>query len=175
MKPKIQETIIVEGKTDTIKLKSIFDVETIETNGSEINKKTLQLIKLASEKNGVILFLDPDGPGERIRKIISQELPYTKQCFVKKSDIVKGSKKIGIAEATPESIIKALNNYVVFEQKSISSISLTEYNELNITTKAQRQLICDHLKISYCNNKQLLRRLNLIGITKEQVLAILGD
>ena len=31
---KIKEVIVVEGKTDTAVLKQLYDVETIETNGS---------------------------------------------------------------------------------------------------------------------------------------------
>ena len=45
MKKQIQEVVVVEGKTDTNKLKSLFHVDTIETNGSEISIQTLGLIK----------------------------------------------------------------------------------------------------------------------------------
>ena len=45
-KQKIKQVIVVEGKTDTNHLKKIFDVDTIETNGSAISKSTLNLMKL---------------------------------------------------------------------------------------------------------------------------------
>ena len=171
-KQTIKETIVVEGKSDTVKLKSLFNVNTIETNGSALNQKTLELIKLANEKNGVILFLDPDGPGEKIRKQITEVLPQVKQCFIKKSDINKKSKKIGVAEAYKEAIIEALKNVVIFD-KNQTTITLTEYNSLNINSVEQRKKICDYLKISLSNNKQLLKRLNMIGISYEQVKKIL--
>ena len=62
-KQKIKQVIVVEGKTDTNHLKKIFDVDTIETNGSAISKSTLNLIKQVAKTKGVILFLDPDYTG----------------------------------------------------------------------------------------------------------------
>ena len=56
----IKELIVVEGKNDTKRLQSFFDVETIETHGLGLSKDTIELIRKANEKRGVILFLDPD-------------------------------------------------------------------------------------------------------------------
>lgn len=39
---RIQEVIVVEGKTDTATLQQLFDVDTIETSGSGINEAILQ-------------------------------------------------------------------------------------------------------------------------------------
>ena len=64
----IKEIIVVEGKNDTNQLKKYFNVETIETKGLGINKKTIDLIRNINDKRGVILLLDPDTPGEKIRK-----------------------------------------------------------------------------------------------------------
>lgn len=67
---KVKEIIVVEGKDDTAKLKQALDVDTIETNGSAINKDILAQIAHAKTKRGVIVFTDPDYPGQRIRQII---------------------------------------------------------------------------------------------------------
>lgn len=173
MKQTIKEVIVVEGKTDTNKLKSIFNVETIETNGSEISLKTLEFIKKINNTKGVILFLDPDGPGEKIRKtIIDFCKSNIKNCFITKNDILN-SKKIGIAEATNESIIKALNNVSTFNP-SFNSISLKEWNSLNIDNKNKRLIICNYLNISLCNSKQLFKRLNMLGITFKDIDKIIS-
>ena len=42
---RIKEVIVVEGKTDTQVLKSLFDVDTIETHGSAIDDHVISLIK----------------------------------------------------------------------------------------------------------------------------------
>lgn len=171
-KPVIQQIVVVEGKTDTAKLKSLFDVQTIETNGSCLNKKTLSLIQRAAEHPGIILFLDPDGPGEKIRKQIMNVVDHAQQCFIKKSDMQKNSKKIGVAEAEVLAIKEAFANLVSF-QKRQETLSLEDYNSLNICSVQQRQKICTALKISLCNNKQLLKRLNMLGISKQQLQSIL--
>lgn len=171
-KPQIKEIIVVEGKTDTAKLKSLYDVQTIETNGSCLSKKTLSLIQQAAQTRGVILFLDPDGPGEKIRKQIMNVVNNAKQCFIKKTDMQKNAKKIGVAEAEILAIQQAFANLVAFDRQQ-TSITLEEYNSLNIHSVSQREKICQVLKISLCNNKQLLKRLNMIGVTITELEAIL--
>ena len=70
---KIKEVIVVEGKNDTLKIKQAVDADTIETNGSAINEETIDMIRHAQRKRGVIIFTNPDYPGEKIRKTIDQE------------------------------------------------------------------------------------------------------
>jgi ribonuclease M5 len=110
-KPFIDALIVVEGKTDSQRLKSLFNVQTIETNGSALNDKTINLIKRTSLNKKIILFLDPDGPGEAIRKKLTSHLNNFLQVFIKKSDM-KSNKKIGVAEATDVAIINALKNAI---------------------------------------------------------------
>ncbi|MBD5446109.1 MAG: ribonuclease M5 [Mycoplasma sp.] len=173
-KKKIVETIVVEGKTDSDRLKSIFDVQTIETKGSSLNKKVLDEIISISQKNGIILFLDPDNTGEQIRKKIMQVLPNAKNCFLKKSDIKNNSKKIGLAEAKTESIIEAIENACTFINDNFS-LSWNEYISFELDTKLKREKVCNNLKISYCNFKQLFKRLNMMGMTKENLKKIVNS
>ena len=51
----INEVVIVEGKTDTQKLQKLFNVKTIETNGSALNKQTINLIKQAATSLRILL------------------------------------------------------------------------------------------------------------------------
>lgn len=170
-KPQIKEVIVVEGKSDTNKLKTIFNVETIETNGSAIDKKTLNLIKKTNLNRGVILFLDPDGMGEKIRKMVENELKTMsyQQAFIK-FDVAK--KKSGIAEASKEEIIAALKHTLTFNSTN-NSLTWNEFLEFNIDNKNKRNNICQHLGISYCNNKQLFKRLNMLGINNQQLKSII--
>ena len=79
----IQEVIVVEGKNDTRRLQSFFDVDTFETDGLALNKEKIELIRKLNEKRGVILFLDPDSPGEKIRQRLNSEIAGLK---IKQSD-----------------------------------------------------------------------------------------
>lgn len=162
-KGTINQIVVVEGHSDTNKLKKLFEVETIETNGSAIDEKTINLIKESAKTRGIILFLDPDGPGETIRKKISEHLDCFQNIFIDLKKIKKRSKKIGVAEADDNDILEAFKNIVTFDKK-IKSISWDEYLSLNLNTQQKRKQICDLFKISLCNNKQLFKRLNMMGI-----------
>lgn len=172
MKKKIDGIVVVEGKSDTNKIKNIFDVETIETNGSEISKETINLIKKASEKNKIYLFLDPDGPGEKIRKEIISHIDNTINIFITKNDMKKNSKKIGVAEANTSAIINAFENLISFD-KNNSSISLQEYDSLNLNSRKKRSFLCNQLKISECNNKTLFKRLNMMNYDYNKIYNIM--
>ncbi len=65
---KIKEIIVVEGKDDTVAIKRAVNADTIETNGSAVNEATIEQVRLAQKKRGVIIFTDPDFPGQKITK-----------------------------------------------------------------------------------------------------------
>ena len=176
VKKSIKQIVVVEGKTDTQKLQKLFDVKTIETNGSAVSEQTINLIKLAAKKSGVILFLDPDYQGNKIRKLIASHLDEYQECYIYAKNMKSGSKKIGIAEATDEAIITALNEHVINKKiNSTPSIQWDEYLTLNLDSKSKRLELCEALKINYCNHKQLFKQLNLIGLTYQDVLKIIND
>ena len=88
----IKEVILVEGKNDTKKVKKIFpNVETFETNGYDITKPKINLIKKINETRGIICFLDPDRVGKRIRDILIKEIPDLNPAFITINDIVSQS------------------------------------------------------------------------------------
>ena len=69
---RINEIVVVEGKTDSQLLKELYDVDTIETHGLGLDEKTLELIKEASKTRGVIVLTDPDYPGLKIRNQVEK-------------------------------------------------------------------------------------------------------
>lgn len=165
----IKEIVVVEGKSDTQKLQKLFNVQTIETNGSALTEKTINLIKAANNKNGVILFLDPDYQGKKIRNKIAQFLENFKECYISKNDMQQNSNKIGIAEANDEAIINAFRNYICKNKINQKTIEWFDYLEFNLNTKAKRLTISNYLGIDYFNHKQLFNQLNLMGITKKDL------
>ena len=74
-KKKIQEVIVVEGRHDTEKLRKYFDCDTIETGGTSLGDSVIERIREAQKARGVIIFTDPDSPGNRIRNVINQNIP----------------------------------------------------------------------------------------------------
>ncbi len=172
-KPIIDGVIVVEGKTDTAKLKSLFEVETIETDGYRCKKDVIKTIQAISQHKRIIVFTDPDLAGEKIRKIVCESLTCFDQCFISKQDMVAHAKKIGVAEAKPEALMKALSQRFTY-QKDNQSLSWNDYVDLGfINNKSKRIYLCHQLHISYANNKQLFKRLNMLNLTFDQIKGLL--
>ena len=171
---KIKEIIVVEGKSDTALLKELFEVDTIETHGLALDKKTLELIKEANKTRGVIVLTDPDFPGKKIRDQIQTVVPNCKHAFVSKKDAT-GKKKLGIAEANKEAVVLALENMVSFDVDN-QSITWHDVIDLDIIGNKQRRLLVyDLFNLGYGNVKTLFKRLNMVGISKEDVLKKLDE
>lgn len=171
---RIKEVIVVEGKDDTAKIKQAVDADTIETNGSAINHKILTQIKHAKDVRGVIVFTDPDYPGQRIRSIINEQVPGCKHAFLTKDDARdKRDRGIGIEHASKEAIQKALQ--AVYEvgdtyRSDIEKDDLMRYGLIGGTgAREKRETLTTHLKIGYANGKQLLKRLTMFHITKSDL------
>lgn len=171
---KIKEIIVVEGKSDTALLKELFEVDTIETHGLALDKKTIELIKEANKTRGIIVLTDPDFPGKKIRDQIQTVIPNCKHAFVSKKDAT-GKKKLGIAEANKEAVVLALENMVSFDVDN-QSITWHEFIDLDIIGNKQRRLLVyDLFNLGYGNVKTLFKRLNMVGISKEDVLKKLDE
>src|SRR5690625_1426233 len=174
---RVNEVIIVEGKNDTAKVKLAVEADTIETKGSAISKETLKMIKHANEKRGVIVLTDPDYPGNRIRRIITEYVPSCKHAFLPKEEALPSSpnKNVGIENASVESILKALQN-VQQSQETLSMISDIEKLDLihhkligHPDAKKRRELLGKQLHIGMTNGKQLLKRLHMFQISKRKL------
>lgn len=169
---KINEVIIVEGKTDTQLLQSFLEVDTIETGGSAINNKTLEYIKTVSETRDIIIMTDPDFPGKQIRDKISALVPNCKHAFVDKKKAIKNN-KVGIAETSKIDILEALENVVTFNENS-NSISWSEFLTLGIIGNKQKRLqVYEHFHLGYGNVKTLYKRLNLAGVSYKKIMEVL--
>ena len=76
-KLKIDLPIIVEGKYDKIKIKSIADACVIQTDGFGVfkNHERLSLIRQMAKKSKIILLTDSDGAGKVIRSHVTSAIP----------------------------------------------------------------------------------------------------
>ena len=168
---KINEVIVVEGANDTKKLQTYFNVDTIETNGTHLSKQKIELIKAVKEKRGIIIFTDPDAPGEKIRARINEQVKGCKQAFVFKEE-ARTTKKVGIEHASKETLEKALNNLVSYFD-SVESITLSEFNRLGLNgqsdSASKRMKIAKEYNLGKCNAKTLFKRINMLRLTKKDI------
>lgn len=174
----MQDIIVVEGIHDIERIKSVYkDANCIITNGREIDPKTIETIKKLSNDHRIIIFTDPDTPGEKIRQIINDNVPNAYNAFLRKKDCISHNrKKVGIEHASKEAIIAALDS--LYQNRDIApSITMGELYSLglngNANSKLLRDKVSDYLNIGTPNCKTFLGRLNLMQITKEKLEEIL--
>lgn len=175
---KIKEIIVVEGKHDSEKLKRYFDCDTIETSGTHLGNKTLKCIRLAQEKRGIIIFTDPDAPGEKIRNTINQAVPGCKNAFIMK-DKAKTSKKVGVEHASKEDLEASLSHLMTYSSLIKETLSWDEYIELGFNGRCDSALhrakIGEFLFIGKANAKTLFKRLNMLQLTKADCIKIMEE
>lgn len=175
---KIKEIIIVEGKNDTQKLKRYFDCDTIETHGMHLSKKTLEMIRQAQKKRGVIIFTDPDAPGEKIRMRINQHVEGCKNAFIDKKK-ARTTKKVGIEHASEEDLKESLEHLLTYSENLQPTLSWSEFIELGCSGKAdssqRRRKLEEYLHIGKSNGKTLYKRLNMLQLNQQECLKILED
>ena len=113
----IQQVIVVEGKSDIARVRQAVDADLIATGGYALRSAVIQDIRVAYEKRGIIILTDPDGPGEKIRSRLSVMFPEALHAFVPKSE-ASTEDDVGIENASPESIRKALDKVRILYQES---------------------------------------------------------
>ena len=174
----IKETIVVEGKNDAAAVRRAVVADIIITSGFGLKKSTIDLIKTAQSKQGVIVLTDPDFMGEKIREIITKRVPGVKHAYVPRVDATEDG-DVGIENAQPSDIIKALSmakTEIEGYEITFSNMDMFEYglsgqeNSSELRTKTGAIL-----GIGYGNVKQFLNRLNKYGISRDELEQALNN
>lgn len=174
----MKELIIVEGKSDTRRLKEInSQIQTFETSGLGLDDEKLnQLQKFKENGYQLICFTDPDYPGEKIRKKINDTIPGVLNAYVPREQSISKRGKVGIESATTESILNALANIYEFSTDNLETpvydMSFLLDNHL-YGDRSKRLEFCTLLNIAYGNNQKILKQLNNFSIPKTDVEKVL--
>lgn len=174
---KIKEVIVVEGKDDTKQIQRAVDADTYETNGSALNDQDLARLKKLQQSRGLIVFTDPDFNGERLRKMIAAAVPGVKHAFIRRDQGVPAEAhgSLGVEHASSAAIKAALAH--LYTQAPTENVTFTHHDlqEAGLTGNAQarqrRERLGQLLGIGYGNGKQLVHRLNMFRITRQQFVA----
>ena len=169
---KIKEVIVVEGKDDTKQVQRAVLADTFETNGSALSKKALEQIKKLQQSRGVIVFTDPDFNGERLRKLIDQNVPGVKHAFIRRDQGVptEAHGSLGVEHASSATILAALQNVYTTTPVLTPTFSNQDLIKAGLAgspvAKRRRERLGELLGIGYGNAKQLLKRLDLFAIDR---------
>lgn len=175
---KIKEIIVVEGKNDSHVLQSYFDCDTIITHGTCLGKQTLEMIEKAQKERGIIIFTDPDAPGNKIRDKINQYVPGCKNAFIEKKK-AKTNKKVGVEHASKEDLEESLQHLMTYCEDIPETISWDEFMQLGLTGKENsadlRERLGNRCFIGKANAKTLFKRLNMLQINYETCVRMIEE
>ena len=180
-KPKINEMIVVEGRSDTQNLARAVIADTIETGGSAVTPDAVMRAKHAAATRGVIILTDPDFNGQRIRQIMSAHVPEAKQAFITQ-DAARAAKdnphkSLGVEHAAPAVLRAALAQVMTPQVAQTSDVNQRFLLQNGLLggahARVNRQILGETLHIGYTNGKQLMKRLHQFGITQDQIRAAL--
>ena len=170
--------IIVEGKSDTNRLKMIYkDVITFETSGLGLDQEKINFLKSIEDNSKLIVFTDPDGPGEIIRTRLSKELKNLYHAYLpNEKALSKNKKKVGIEHATEKDIREALANLYQYKEVKVPQYTIEDLINIGIyADKKARLEFCDYFHIAFGNNKKILKQLNYFDIKPEKIKIYLED
>jgi ribonuclease M5 len=169
----IKEVIVVEGRDDVAAVKAALDCEVIATNGFGYGKSLIKTLKSLQERRGLIILTDPDFGGERIRKDLSKHIPECKHAFLPQGKALKKG-DIGVENATPEDIREAIKKSRPNKVEKVETFEREDILLFNLSggpgSSERREKLGEILGIGYCNGKQILNRLNHLGVTREEFL-----
>ena len=176
----MSKIVVVEGTHDEALIKQVFKNQAcVVTNGSEISKETLAMIKSLSFDNEIIIFTDPDHPGEKIRARVHEEVPNAIDCFIKKNDCIsKNKKKVGVEHASKEEIATLLGPYLNNDTFIKGNITRQDIIALGLTganSAKLREEVSLRLNIGRPNAKTFLNRLNMLGLSYQKLKEIVGE
>ena len=168
----IKEVLVVEGRSDVARIRaSHIEADMITTDGFNLKPHTMEQIRCAYEKRGIIILTDPDRAGEQIRKYLTERFPKAKHAFIPRKDAIANN-DLGVEQASPEAIRLALEKTrcAVYSPKTTFSMNDLTAHQLNGSADAaeRRAAVGAVLGIGYGNAKQFLKRLNHYGVTREE-------
>ena len=170
--------LVVEGTSDVNKLNNIIDADFVVCNGSAISNDTIRYIKELVRTRIVVVLTDPDYPGMQIRNKIAQEVPEVYHAYVDRKKASNG-KKLGVAECDVEEIKRAIENYVCYKKVVENNLTMNDFMELKLTgdisSSEIREKVSNYFHTGYSNAKTLLKHLNMLGVTKEELVEVLKN
>ena len=174
----LKEVLIVEGKSYVAAVNRAVEADCITTGGFHFTRQTLQNIAAAYKRRGIIILTDPDSAGENIRNFLSRKFPDAKHAYIPR-DEATANNDVGIEQASPESIRKALSKVRTLEINPRTEFTAAEMVAFKLSGGSDSSRLRDKigaaLGIGYGNVKTFVRRLNNYGVTREEFLAALKN
>ena len=134
----LNQTVVVEGKYDKIKLQSVLDANILETGGFQLfqDREKADLLRRLARRDGIIVLTDSDIAGFRIRSYIKNIVGnegkvthvYIPDVFGKEKRKDKPSKegKLGVEGISSQMLLAAFERAGVFSEKKRRERAITK-------------------------------------------------
>lgn len=167
----IKELIVVEGKNDAHAVRqALGEVDIIWTEGYGLTRKKLDYIAEMANRQGVIVFTDPDTVGEQIRQRIREHVPQAKHAYLTRQAAAKQG-DIGVENAALQEIRHAFAHIQQEQAVTIKNFTMEDLYSVGLAgarrAREYRLALGRKLGIGDTNAKQFLHRLNRFGISRE--------
>ncbi|WDL99007.1 ribonuclease M5 [Alicyclobacillus sp. ALC3] len=173
-RPIISEVVVVEGLHDRQAVERAVQADVWVLGGDRVAHRTLAELRRAATSRGVIVLTDPDGPGERIRRRVADAIPGVRHAFLSRR-LARSSHGVGVEHAPDEAIVEALlqaRQTVAAEPATAAEFSLADLEAAGLVgtpdAAQRRQVVGEQLGIGYGNAKAFVRKLNVLGVTREE-------
>jgi ribonuclease M5 len=167
---------VVEGKRDIEKLSTVVDAPILSTNGAAVSNEFIEELIQLERLYNIVLLLDPDGPGERIRSFISDKLQNPSHVFIPVEKARSNNNiKVGVEHVSRETLKQLIGDVKTIDLVDPLSIGQLYHLGLVGTQGAYqlRQVVCDKLGIGLANAKTLISKLQLFGYSYQDVVTVL--
>ncbi len=169
-----KEIIVVEGIHDQEKVNKAYPNATVlTTGGSAVSDEFIEKLKALSHKNTIILLLDPDYPGSKIRQQLNKHIKNATNAYIDKEKCQNKDGKVGVEYASEQTIIEALKlKRSRINKSDITKIFLYDLGYLGKkNSKEKRNSLLKELNLGQANGKTFLKLLIAYGITQKEVLS----
>ncbi|UOF91798.1 ribonuclease M5 [Fodinisporobacter ferrooxydans] len=174
----IREVIVVEGLHDKQAIDRAVHADVLISNGSAVSESFLKLVERAQQQRGVIILTDPDYAGERIRRIVSRRVPGCKHAFLPREQAIKNG-DLGVENASPAAIQRALQEVRSEWEGGREEFTWDEMVEYGLNGQSYsgqlRKMLGERLGIGYGNAKSFWKKLNMLGVGREEFETALAD
>ena len=164
--------VVVEGTSDEALISSFMDADIVVTNGSDVPRETIEYLKEAKKKRDIVVLTDPDCPGKRIRDVLNREIPGLLHAFVLKEHAIKHH-KVGVAESSKQDVLDALSHIVPTTSSDRGALTMADLVELGLmgedNSSSKRAKLERVLHLGHTNAKTLLKRVNALALTREEL------
>lgn len=173
----LNSVFVVEGKNDYEKLMKCGVPYAVITKGYNVSRETTQHLQSLEKGHTIVILTDPDTPGRKIAKRISESLSNPQVISVPKS-LAIGKKEVGIERVPLKDLKEIIKPYTQNEFISHSNVAYLDLIGLGLSgakSTARKEVIAAHFNLLVAPLKVMHKQILLLNISLEALKESLNE